>query len=132
MSELVSILMPLYNAEKWIEATIQSVVNQTYTNWELIVVDDGSSDNSYAIVKALSAKDKRIRLVQQKNRGACAARNMAFELSKGTYIQYLDADDLLSSNKIEKQLQALQQPKDESAIASCAWTKFQNKIGDIK
>src|SRR5690554_5461875 len=132
MTKLVSILMPLYNAEKWLAQTIESVLAQTYFNWELIIVDDGSTDNSYEIAQSFAKKDNRIKVYKQKNKGACAARNKAFELSKGEYIQYLDADDLLSKNKIELQLKALEKANDSNAIANCSWGKFQKKIGDIK
>src|SRR5690554_1034075 len=131
-ADIVSILMPLYNAEKWLSETIESVLAQVYTNWELIIVDDGSMDNSYELAKSFAKRDNRIKVYKQKNKGACAARNKAFELSKGEYIQYLDADDLLSKNKIELQLKALEKANDENSIANCSWQKFKNKIGDIK
>src|SRR5690554_2562574 len=131
MTKLVSILMPLYNAEKWLAQTIESVLAQTYSNWELIIVDDGSTDNSYEVAQCFAKKDSRIKVYKQKNKGACAARNKAFELSKGEYIQYLDADDLLSKNKIELQLKALEKANDSNAIANCSWQKFHKRGGDI-
>lgn len=130
MSKLVSILMPVYNAEKWINESIQSVLNQTYSNWELIIVDDGSVDNSFEIAKIYKEKDTRVIIYKQDNFGACAARNKAFELSKGDYIQYLDADDLLSENKIEKQIQTVQAFDYKDAIVTCTWEKFHKKIVD--
>jgi glycosyltransferase involved in cell wall biosynthesis len=92
--DLVSIIIPAYNIEKLISETIKSVVNQTHTNVELIVVDDGSTDNTSKIVEAFCNQDSRIKLIQQKNQGVSAARNNGFEISKGRYIAYLDGDDL--------------------------------------
>src|SRR5690554_6463831 len=120
MSSLISILMPVFNAEKWLSETIESVLAQVYSNWELIIVDDGSSDSSFAVAQSFAKKDSRIKVYKQENKGACAARNTAFELSKGEYIQYLDADDLLSKNKIELQLKALEKANDENSIANCS------------
>ena len=122
---LISILMPLYNSEQWIEKTINSCQSQTYQNWELIVVDDGSKDHSAYIVEQLARSDSRIKLQRQINQGACAARNMAFKISKGQYIMYLDADDLISKNKLESQIAALES-KDDNAIAFCKWSYFKN------
>ncbi len=126
---LVSILIPLYNSEKYISETIQSCLNQTYKNTEIIIVDDGSVDNSLSIAKNFTKTYKNIYVFSQKNQGAPAARNKAFELSKGEYIQYLDADDLLSENKIEEQLKLLKNQK--NCISSCSWQYFIRKPGDI-
>lgn len=121
---LVSILMPLYNAEQWVMDTIQCCLDQTYHNWELIVVDDGSTDNSCAIVGQIKEYDSRIKLFRQKNSGACVARNTAFKHCKGDYVMYLDADDLISPDKIENQVHALSNEGPQS-IAICAWEEFQ-------
>ena len=120
---LVSIIIPLYNSESYIESTLESILNQSYTNIEIIVVDDFSTDSSFEIVSSL--KNQKINLVKNNNKGACAARNFGFKLSKGDYIQYLDADDLLSKTKLETQLNQLLK-NDENSIASCGWTKFNN------
>ena len=128
---LVSILIPLYNSEKYISETIESCLNQTYKNVEIIIVDDGSTDNSLKIAKTFETKYNNIFVFTQKNKGAPAARNKAFEYSKGEYIQYLDADDLLSKNKIEKQLKILKK-NDINIIISGKWEKFTNNINEIK
>ena len=91
---LVSVIIPMYNAQCYIEETIQSVLDQTWSNIEIIVVDDGSTDDSYDIVANI--KSNKIRLFHQDNQGAPKSRNFGFLQSKGEYIQYLDADDLLS------------------------------------
>ncbi len=111
MTKKVSILLPSYNYEKYIKTAINSVLKQTYTNWELIVIDDGSSDNSVNIIK-LYTKDKRIRLYTQTNQGVTKTLNKAFKLAKGDYICFLDADDLYHPKKLEKQVQMLEKGYD--------------------
>ena len=104
---LVSIIMPNYNSEKYIEATINSVLAQTYHNWELLFVDDCSSDASLELVKAF--QDERIRIFSmKKNGGAALARNKAIEEAKGRWIAFLDSDDLWIPEKLEKQITYMQ------------------------
>ena len=101
--ELVSIIMPSYNTGKFIQETIDSVINQTYDNWELIIVDDCSSDNTDEIVKSI--KDDRIfYLKNKKNSGAAVSRNKALKMAKGKWIAFLDSDDLWKKDKLEKQI----------------------------
>lgn len=108
MNNLVSILTPTYNTEKFIRATIESVQNQTYQNWEMILVDDASTDETAKIISDFADKDSRIKLFKlSKNSGNGFARNEALEKATGKYIAYLDADDLWSSTKLEKQIQFL-------------------------
>lgn len=108
MSDLVSILTPTYNAEKFIQATIESVLNQTYQNWEMILVDDGSTDQTVLIIEEFAQKDHRIKLFKlSENRGNGFARNAALEKAAGKYIAYLDADDLWFPEKLEKQIHFL-------------------------
>ncbi len=120
----VSIVIPLYNSAEFIEETIQSCLNQTYKNIEIIIVDDDSTDSSYEIAR--SYESNIVTVYRQKNGGACRARNLAFESCLGEYIQYLDADDLISSDKIEKQLALL--VKSGAKIASCKWIKFKDTL----
>jgi glycosyltransferase involved in cell wall biosynthesis len=101
----VSIIIPLYNAERYISETLDSVLAQTYQNWECLIIDDGSKDSSRDIVLDYCKNDSRIQYHWQVNAGASSARNMGVELSKGQYIQYLDADDLLLPDKIKKMLE---------------------------
>jgi glycosyltransferase involved in cell wall biosynthesis len=119
---LVSVLIPCYNAGRWIRETIESVLNQTWQNIEIIVVDDGSSDDSVAVIKHFDSP--RIKLIQQPNAGAASARNRALSESKGEYIQYLDADDLLSPRKIELQMARL--ANHPGCIASAEWARFRS------
>lgn len=100
--------MPAYNAEKFIGESIQSVVDQTYANWELLVVDDGSTDKTQDIIRAFEAQDSRVKYLFQQNGRQAKARNTAIENSHGTLIAFLDADDLWLPEKLERQLQALE------------------------
>ena len=102
----VSILIPCYNVDRWIAQAIQSAIDQTYTNKEIIVVDDGSSDRSLEIIKSFG---DRIRWETQPNQGGNITRNRLLELSTGEWLQYLDADDYLQPDKIEKQVKFLKQ-----------------------
>lgn len=105
MNELVSIVTPAYNAERYISKTIDSVINQTYTNWEMLIVDDCSIDNTKYIIKEYSTKDHRIRIITMpENVGVANARNEAIKLSKGEYIAFLDSDDIWRVDKLEKQI----------------------------
>lgn len=105
MKPLVSIITPVYNAQDYLEETILSVLNQTYKNWELILIDDCSTDKSYEIIEKYLKEDKRIRyLKNEKNSGPAITRNNGIENSKGDYIAFLDSDDLWSEDKLEKQI----------------------------
>ena len=102
MDPLVSILIPAHNADAWLPATIQSAVGQSWPNTEVIVVDDGSTDRTLACARTFESA--RVKVVTQPNQGAPAARNTAFALAQGDYIQWLDADDLLHPEKISAQM----------------------------
>lgn len=104
-NNLVSIITPVYNAEKFIGETIASVINQTYTEWEMILVDDCSTDKSAEIVKSFSEIDSRIKYHKLEiNSGAAVSRNTALDMAKGRYIAFLDSDDLWEKNKLSLQL----------------------------
>ena len=106
---LVSVIMPAYNCEKYIEIAIRSVITQTYQNWELLVIDDGSTDTTPDIVKALSLEDPRIQLIANpENLGVAKTRNKGFELSNGGYVALLDCDDVWLPEKLEKQVSLAQ------------------------
>lgn len=103
-NDLVSIITPTYNCAKFIGQTIESVLAQTYTNWEMIIVDDASKDNTEEIVKIYN--DERIHYIRLKeNGGAAVARNCAMQNAKGKYMAFLDSDDLWDENKLKKQLE---------------------------
>ncbi len=105
MSRLVSIIMPTYNCAKFIGRTIESAQAQTYENWEMIIVDDQSKDNTKEIVEEYIKKDSRIHYhLLEANSGAAVARSMAMKLAKGSYMAFLDSDDIWLPNKLEKQI----------------------------
>ncbi len=122
MKPLVSILVPAFNADEWIADTLRSAVGQTWERKEIIVVDDGSVDKTLAIARQFESTC--VQVVTQRNQGAAASRNKAFSLSQGEYIQWLDADDLLAVDKIENQMEALDQCQSERTLLSSAWGKF--------
>jgi glycosyltransferase involved in cell wall biosynthesis len=122
VATLVSILVPAYNAEKWIAQTLRSAINQTWEKKEIIVVDDGSSDETFKVAKQFESKI--VRVVTQENRGACGARNKARSLAQGDYIQWLDADDLLSPEKVSRQMGARGDEQNGLTLFTSAWGKF--------
>lgn len=104
----VSVIMPVYNAERYVKQAISSVVCQTMKNWELIIIDDGSSDGSVAVAEAAVKGDSRIRVFRNAvNSGVSRTRNRGIELAKGTYIAFLDSDDIWHPEKLERQLQSM-------------------------
>jgi teichuronic acid biosynthesis glycosyltransferase TuaG len=109
MNNLVSIITPSYKTEKFIAQTIESVLSQTYQNWEMIIVDDVSPDNSNDIVEEYCKKDSRIKLIKlEENIGPAVARNKAIEEANGRYIAFLDSDDLWIPEKLEKQIKFME------------------------
>ena len=119
---LVSILIPAYNAEQWISDAIRSALAQTWRRKEIVIIDDGSTDRTLALARRFQSDS--VCVVRQDNQGAAATRNHALGLSQGDYIQYLDADDLLSPNKIEKQLSALRETDSRRVLLSSSWGFF--------
>jgi GT2 family glycosyltransferase len=122
MKPLVSILIPAHNAEAWIADTIRSAIAQTWQRKEIIVVDDGSQDRTAEAARRFASKE--VAVVSTQNQGAAAARNHALQLSQGDYIQYLDADDLLAPDKIERQLAALREGDTRRLLLSSSWAYF--------
>ncbi|HYM74935.1 MAG TPA: oligosaccharide flippase family protein [Candidatus Dormibacteraeota bacterium] len=119
---LVSILIPAYNAEKWIAQTIRSAIAQRWEPKEVIVVDDGSTDRTLEVARQFESKS--ILVITQPNQGASAARNKALSASRGDYIQWLDADDLLAPDKISRQMAAVGQGIGELTLLSSPWGQF--------
>jgi glycosyltransferase involved in cell wall biosynthesis len=122
VKSLVSILIPAFNAQEWIADTLRSAIAQTWDRKEIIVVDDGSTDQTLAIARLFESDS--VRVVTQTNQGASAARNKAFSLSQGAYLQWLDADDLLARDKIEKQMMVLGEDNNHRTLVSSAWGRF--------
>ncbi len=121
MSALVSLLIPCYNAAPWIAATLESALAQTWPHCEIIVVDDGSRDESVTVARRFESRG--VRVIAQPNRGASAARNAAVRAAQGHYFQFLDADDLLTPDKIAAQITRLQKEGDD-CVATCRWGRF--------
>jgi glycosyltransferase involved in cell wall biosynthesis len=130
VSALVSILIPAFNAEQWIADTIKSALAQTWPEKEIIVVDDGSTDRTLAVARKCSAPN--VLIVSQPNQGAAAARNKAYSLSRGDYIQWLDADDLLAPDKISHQIQLLNGLPSKRTLLSAAWGRFRYRFYKAK
>jgi glycosyltransferase involved in cell wall biosynthesis len=115
---LVSIITPIYNGEKYIAETIESVISQTYTNWEMLITDDGSTDKSAEIIRKYQKREPRIALFQQENSGSAAARNNSIRYAKGQYIALLDADDVYESDCLERQLSFIRKKNAALVFAS--------------
>ena len=109
---LVSVIIPTYNYARFIADAVASVQAQTYSNWEIIVVDDGSTDNTEEVVKSIAADEPRISYLRQNNARQAAARNNGIGQAKGNYFQFLDADDLIEPQKLEQQVKFLEQHPD--------------------
>jgi glycosyltransferase involved in cell wall biosynthesis len=122
MKPLVSILIPAYNSEGWIADTLRSALAQTWPNKEIIVVDDGSKDRTLEVARQFESEN--VKIVAQKNQGAAAARNTAYAHSRGDYIQWLDADDLLSPDKVSTQMAKAEECGSKRTLISCGWSHF--------
>ena len=117
MSELVSIVMPVYNVAAYLEKAVQSVLAQTYVNFELILVDDGSTDQSGAMCDEFAQQDRRIQVVHQANAGLSGARNRGIESATGSYLIFLDSDDYIAPNMLEVLVTQLE--KEQADVSSC-------------
>lgn len=133
MKELVSIIMPTYNCGNFIRESIESVLKQTYTNWELIIVDDCSGDNTAAVVKEYQVKDKRIRYIQlEQNQGPAVARTIAMNLAQGNYMAFLDSDDLWTEDKLYRQLRFMK--KNDISFSCTSYEQIDekgNRLGKV-
>lgn len=114
----VSIIVPIYNTQKYLPSCLDSIINQTYQNLEIILIDDGSTDGSGKIADDYAKKDKRIKIIHQKNQGQSAARNEGLKLATGDYISFVDADDEVKPDFIEKLLAPLREDKN-TALTVC-------------
>ncbi len=119
---LITIIVPIYNAEKYLSKCLNSIINQTYKNLEIILVNDGSTDNSGNICQKYSEKDKRIKIIQKNNEGVSKARNDAIEIAKGKYIVFADSDDFLELTMVEKMEKSAED--NDSDIVICEYNNF--------
>lgn len=126
---VISIVIPLYNAGRWIMETLQSVQAQTFPQWEIVVVNDGSTDDGPALVQAAAARDPRIRFFQQANAGPAVARHFGAQQVRGEWLLFLDADDLLPPERLAKDLAAAQQyPQAQVIAGSVEWFSADGKV----
>lgn len=131
LKHLVSIIMPAYNCEEFIEETINSVQNQSYGNWELIVVDDASTDKTGEIIKEISMNDNRVIYIKfSENKGAALARNKAIEVASGEYLAFLDSDDLWLPEKLSKQISFME--KNDFYFTCTTYGKIDEKSNNLE
>ncbi len=134
IKDKVSIIIPVYNAEKFISKTIDSVLSQTYENWEILIMNDKSTDNSYNIIQEYARRDSRIRLVNtEKNMGVVRGRNFLTDMAEGEYIAFLDADDYWHKDKLKKQISFMKEG--DISISCTEYTRITEKgepINEIK
>ena len=133
MNPLISIIIPSYNRENLLSETLDSVLGQTYTNWECIIIDDRSTDGTNAILKEYSNRDNRFITVSKPTelkQGASISKNLGIQIARGKYIQFLDSDDILAANKLEKQIDTLKN-EDEKVISVCITSNFKEIEDDV-
>ena len=128
MKEKISVIVPVYNAEEYVENTVQSIINQTYKNIQIILVDDGSIDQSLKIIQQLAKKEKRIKVIHQENKGVSAARNKGISFATGDYLTFVDADDLLEPKACEILYDNIKKYNSDISIASVKKINIANHI----
>lgn len=126
-NDLISIIIPIYNAERFMAQTLDSVLEQTYPHWEAILINDGSTDNSLAILQKYAAKDKRFKIINKQNEKLSAARNDGLKAASGQYITFLDADDMWYPQFLEFMLQAIQ--KQNADVVWCRYNECNENDG---
>lgn len=127
----ISVIIPVFNCDKYISYAVESVLNQTFPNFELICVNDGSTDNSLEILMKMAAKDLRVQVINQPNEGVSQARNVALEQAKGRYITFLDADDMLESDHLKDMLSLAKQTDADVVVTNFAYFS-ENNLSDLK
>ena len=124
----VSVIMPCYNGEEYISHAVESVVQQTYRNWELIIVDDGSTDRSPVIAEEWTQKDSRITLIRKENGGSASARNAGIRKASGNYLSFIDSDDLWHKDYLEVMLENINGCSDDrTAVFFCGYRRMDSK-----
>ena len=125
-SPLISVIVPVYNVEEYLTQCIESIINQTYTNLEIILVDDGSTDQSGKICDEYAIKDDRIQVIHKENRGVGSARNVGLDTSKGEYVSFVDSDDYVDKNYIKILLKQMLEHNVQVSICNLAITDKKN------
>lgn len=128
----ISVIIPVYNSERYLRDSLNSLLQQTFKDWEAICVNDGSTDLSGQILQEYAAKDKRFMIISEPNSGQSVARNTALAAAKDKYIAFLDADDRISGNFLEKLYDAAEATNADMAIASIQLEKISKKDGKLK
>lgn len=126
---MISILIPAYNCAPWLEAAVRSVIGQTYTDWELLIVDDGSTDATLDVARRMAEEDSRIRYMSLSHRGVAGVRNVGLDILRGEYVFFLDADDLLPEYTLGHLLEFMQ--NEEISMVAGRQSKFTDGAGDI-
>ncbi len=129
-SKLVSIIIPVYNVDKYLNECLESILKQTYSNLEVIVIDDGSTDESLEICCSFAAKDKRFKVIHQNNSGVSSARNTGLNIMTGDYILFVDSDDFIDQNMVEILVEAIEK-NDKTDAVFCGYKEFDDKSGTI-
>ncbi|HYR76632.1 MAG TPA: glycosyltransferase [Pyrinomonadaceae bacterium] len=122
----ISVIIPCYNQAEYLTESVQSVLQQTFTDWECIIINDGSTDQTQSLALSFAGSDSRIRCISQPNRGLAAARNRGLDEAKGRYIQFLDADDWIAATKFELQVAALRNTREWSL----SYTNYERRLSD--
>lgn len=120
MNHTVSVIMPVYNDERYIEESVKSVLNQSYRNLELIIILDGCTDLTSQIIKRVAEVDNRVKVLEQENKGLASARNLGLKVVRGKYIAFIDSDDLWDKKKLEKQIEILENNPDVGLVSCYA------------
>ena len=128
----ISVIMPVYNTSLYLRQSIESVINQTFTNWELICINDGSTDNSLEILEEYASKDPRITIIDQENQGLSCARNSGLEIAQGDYITFIDSDDFYAKNFLEVVYNNIKTKQGYADIVGCNFKKIKSLKDDIK
>ena len=124
MKDLISVIVPIYNVEKYLTKCLDSIINQTYKNLEIILVDDGSPDNCPKICDEYAKRDKRIKVIHKKNQGVSVARNVGIESSEGKYICFVDSDDFISNDFLTKLINKIKEENSDAVI--CDYYTYKN------
>ena len=127
---MISIIIPTFNQAEYIDYTLKSVIKQSYENWECLIIDDGSNDNTEEIVERIIEKDSRLKYFKKANGGASSARNYGLDIAKGDLIQFLDSDDYIDKDKLSKGIEAFENNKSSNIIIS-NFNMFRNSIDTL-
>ena len=124
----VSVIVPIYNAEAYIEECVRSILNQTFSDFELILVDDGSKDGSLELCKKIASQDSRVKVIHQENAGSAAAKNTGLSIAKGEFIKFCDADDTIDDQYIENLYYGVKNHNADVCVGSFRFIKMCNEV----